>query len=570
MEVYKGLAISDGIGLGQVFVVPEIPIRHIPQRQIEPADMKKEWQRLEDALKTVHSRIKSKLKGAKSSQEEILQTYIVMLEDVEFIKQVKTMFSSTKMNVEFVLNEKVTEMANMLRAANDDYLSERAADISDIFGQVIDEILGYEPFDFQQVPEDVIVVAESISAADAVILLRRNMKALVVTEGGISSHLAILSRNAQVPAVFGILGVTQKFSTGNTAIVNGTEGIVVVAPDEMSLKEFKLLEKAETERKAKLDKMRKKPAISVDGVEFGIYANIGLPEEAKKALDEGADGIGLFRTEFLFMGAVQSAKNAGSSSIHSVTEEAQFVAYRQVLEIMGKKPVTIRTLDTGGDKLIKEAGIPMPVEQNPLLGSRAIRLTLAHKNLFKRQLRALFRASVYGNLRIMLPLITHLSQVQEALQLIKEVKYELSAEKISFKKDVPIGIMVETAAAGIVADLFAKQVDFFSVGTNDLTQYTLGIDRENTAVASLYDEHNIAVLRLIKHTVESAKTQGIPLTVCGEMAGNPEDALLLAGMGVRSFSMSVARFPSVKAALASHTIEELEEKAALSLNSNLL
>lgn len=570
MEVYKGLAISDGIGLGQVFVVPETPIRHIPQRQIEPADMKKEWQRLEDALKTVHSRIKSKLKGAKSSQEEILQTYIVMLEDVEFIKQVKTMFSSTKMNVEFVLNEKVTEMANMLRAANDDYLSERAADISDIFGQVIDEILGYEPFDFQQVPEDVIVVAESISAADAVILLRRNMKALVVTEGGISSHLAILSRNAQVPAVFGIPGVTQKFSTGNTAIVNGTEGIVVVAPDEMSLKEFKLLEKAETERKAKLDKMRKKPAISVDGVEFGIYANIGLPEEAKKALDEGADGIGLFRTEFLFMGAVQSAKNAGSSSIHSVTEEAQFVAYRQVLEIMGKKPVTIRTLDTGGDKLIKEAGIPMPVEQNPLLGSRAIRLTLAHKNLFKRQLRALFRASVYGNLRIMLPLITHLSQVQEALQLIKEVKYELSAEKISFKKDVPIGIMVETAAAGIVADLFAKQVDFFSVGTNDLTQYTLGIDRENTAVASLYDEHNIAVLRLIKHTVESAKTQGIPLTVCGEMAGNPEDALLLAGMGVRSFSMSVARFPSVKAALASHTIEELEEKAALSLNSNLL
>ena len=570
MEVYKGLAISDGIGLGQVFVVPETPIRHIPQRQIEPADMKKEWQRLEDALKTVHSRIKSKLKGAKSSQEEILQTYIVMLEDVEFIKQVKTMFSSTKMNVEFVLNEKVTEMANMLRAANDDYLSERAADISDIFGQVIDEILGYEPFDFQQVPEDVIVVAESISAADAVILLRRNMKALVVTEGGISSHLAILSRNAQVPAVFGIPGVTQKFSTGNTAIVNGTEGIVVVAPDEMSLKEFKLLEKAETERKVKLDKMRKKPAISVDGVEFGIYANIGLPEEAKKALDEGADGIGLFRTEFLFMGAVQSAKNAGSSSIHSVTEEAQFVAYRQVLEIMGKKPVTIRTLDTGGDKLIKEAGIPMPVEQNPLLGSRAIRLTLAHKNLFKRQLRALFRASVYGNLRIMLPLITHLSQVQEALQLIKEVKYELSAEKISFKKDVPIGIMVETAAAGIVADLFAKQVDFFSVGTNDLTQYTLGIDRENTAVASLYDEHNIAVLRLIKHTVESAKTQGIPLTVCGEMAGNPEDALLLAGMGVRSFSMSVARFPSVKAALASHTIEELEEKAALSLNSNLL
>ena len=236
MEVYKGLAISDGIGLGQVFVVPETPIRHIPQRQIEPADMKKEWQRLEDALKTVHSRIKSKLKGAKSSQEEILQTYIVMLEDVEFIKQVKTMFSSTKMNVEFVLNEKVTEMANMLRAANDDYLSERAADISDIFGQVIDEILGYEPFDFQQVPEDVIVVAESISAADAVILLRRNMKALVVTEGGISSHLAILSRNAQVPAVFGIPGVTQKFSTGNTAIVNGTEGIVVVAPDEMSLK----------------------------------------------------------------------------------------------------------------------------------------------------------------------------------------------------------------------------------------------------------------------------------------------------------------------------------------------
>ena len=570
METYKGLSASEGIGIGEVFLVPPPAPRLIPQYKIQEADVEAEWQRLEAAVEKVQQRLKEQSATADSQYAAILETYMVMLMDVEFLSQVKSLLIKSLQNIEIVLQKKASEMAEILRGAGDAYLAERAQDITDVFNQVVDELLGYKPFDYDLVPENTVVVANSVSPADAVSLFKKQLRGLVACEGGVSSHLAILARNHRLPAVLGIKSITDKLESGQQVIVDGTEGFVIVQPDEKTLKKYHKSEVAKQKEEKILSKLKNKLASTKDGVAFTLLANIGSPEEAQRALDEGAEGIGLFRTEFLFMGAVQDARKTGSSGMQSVSEAAQLEAYQQVLETMGNRPVVIRTLDAGGDKLIKEAGFDSEPEQNPLLGRRAIRLTLANKPLFKRQLRALYRAGVYGNLRIMIPMVTHLSQIKETLEIIREAKEELKQEGLAFNPDVPVGIMVETAAAAVSADIFARYSDFFSIGTNDLTQYVLGIDRENPSVAELYDDKNVAVLRLIKNIVGSADKAGISVSVCGEMAGTPDSALLLAGMGVRTLSMSPVRIGAVKKALASHSITELEEMALVALAGEAL
>ena len=570
METYKGLSASEGIGIGEVFLVPPPAPRLIPQYKIQEADVEAEWQRLEAAVEKVQQRLKEQSATADSQYTAILETYMVMLMDVEFLSQVKSLLIKSLQNIEIVLQKKASEMAEILRGAGDAYLAERAQDITDVFNQVVDELLGYKPFDYDLVPENTVVVANSVSPADAVSLFKKQLRGLVACEGGVSSHLAILARNHRLPAVLGIKSITDKLESGQQVIVDGTEGLVIVQPDEKTLKKYHKSEVAKQKEEKILSKLKNKLASTKDGVAFTLLANIGSPEEAQRALDEGAEGIGLFRTEFLFMGAVQDARKTGSSGMQSVSEAAQLEAYQQVLETMGNRPVVIRTLDAGGDKLIKEAGFDSEPEQNPLLGRRAIRLTLANKPLFKRQLRALYRAGVYGNLRIMIPMVTHLSQIKETLEIIREAKEELKQEGLAFNPDVPVGIMVETAAAAVSADIFARYSDFFSIGTNDLTQYVLGIDRENPSVAELYDDKNVAVLRLIKNIVGSADKAGISVSVCGEMAGTPDSALLLAGMGVRTLSMSPVRIGAVKKALASHSITELEEMAQVALAGEAL
>ena len=570
METYKGLSASEGIGIGEVFLVPPPAPRLIPQYKIQEADVDAEWQRLEAAVEKVQQRLKEQSATADSQYAAILETYMVMLMDVEFLSQVKSLLIKSLQNIEIVLQKKASEMAEILRGAGDAYLAERAQDITDVFNQVVDELLGYKPFDYDLVPENTVVVANSVSPADAVSLFKKQLRGLVACEGGVSSHLAILARNHRLPAVLGIKSITDKLESGQQVIVDGTEGFVIVQPDEKTLKKYHKSEVAKQKEEKILSKLKNKLASTKDGVAFTLLANIGSPEEAQRALDEGAEGIGLFRTEFLFMGAVQDARKTGSSGMQSVSEAAQLEAYQQVLETMGNRPVVIRTLDAGGDKLIKEAGFDSEPEQNPLLGRRAIRLTLANKPLFKRQLRALYRAGVYGNLRIMIPMVTHLSQIKETLEIIREAKKELKQEGLAFNPDVPVGIMVETAAAAVSADIFARYSDFFSIGTNDLTQYVLGIDRENPSVAELYDDKNVAVLRLIKNIVGSADKAGISVSVCGEMAGTPDSALLLAGMGVRTLSMSPVRIGAVKKALASHSITELEEMALVALAGEAL
>lgn len=561
MEVFLGIPAADGIGIGTAFVIPDPVKRAIPQHHIKIDQVTKGWTRYEAAVQSVTLEISehldslSKTDPKDKAQREVFETYILMLSDPVFTKEVKDFFEKELFNIEYTIQFKAEEYASKLRQAGNYYLSERAQDITDIFGRVLDEMLDIHPFDINQVPDGSVILANSLSSADTIILSKRKIAGLALTEGGVSSHVVILARNYGIPTVVGLENISKKVRNGETVIIDGKTAEVLVSPDKSTIDENKAKIREEYLRKQSLKRFLDKPAVTKDGTKFKLYANIGTPEEAEVAAAEGADGIGLFRTEFLYMSQSGASLNAAARSF---SEQNQFEAYKQVLQIMGDKPVTIRTLDAGGDKLINSVDIPILDEKNPLMGLRAVRLSLAYPNVLKTQLRALYRASVYGNLQIMFPLITSVNQVKECLEIVEEVKKELTYEQIEFKKDIPIGIMIETAAAALVTDCLTKVSDFFSLGTNDLTQYTLAIDRENPHVAELYNEFNLAVLRLIQMTVKASNEANIPLSVCGEMAGRQDSIMVLAGMGIRNLSMSPKLISATKELLSRFTIKELQ------------
>lgn len=561
MEVFLGIPAADGIGIGTAFVIPDPVKRAIPQHHIKIDQVTKGWTRYEAAVQSVTLEISehldslSKTDPKDKAQREVFETYILMLSDPVFTKEVKDFFEKELFNIEYTIQFKAEEYASKLRQAGNYYLSERAQDITDIFGRVLDEMLDIHPFDINQVPDGSVILANSLSSADTIILSKRKIAGLALTEGGVSSHVVILARNYGIPTVVGLENISKKVRNGETVIIDGKTAEVLVSPDKSTIDENKAKIREEYLRKQSLKRFLDKPAVTKDGTKFKLFANIGTPEEAEVAAAEGADGIGLFRTEFLYMSQSGASLNAAARSF---SEQNQFEAYKQVLQIMGDKPVTIRTLDAGGDKLINSVDIPILDEKNPLMGLRAVRLSLAYPNVLKTQLRALYRASVYGNLQIMFPLITSVNQVKECLEIVEEVKKELTYEQIEFKKDIPIGIMIETAAAALVTDCLTKVSDFFSLGTNDLTQYTLAIDRENPHVAELYNEFNLAVLRLIQMTVKASNEANIPLSVCGEMAGRQDSIMVLAGMGIRNLSMSPKLISATKELLSRFTIKELQ------------
>lgn len=561
MEVFLGIPAADGIGIGTAFVIPDPVKRAISQHHIKIDQVTNGWTRYEAAVQSVTLEISEHLDSLSKTdpkdkvQREVFETYILMLSDPVFTKEVKDFFEKELFNIEYTIQFKAEEYATKLRQAGNYYLSERAQDITDIFGRVLDEMLDIHPFDINQVPDGSVILANSLSSADTIILSKRKIAGLALTEGGVSSHVVILARNYGIPTVVGLENISKKVRNGETVIIDGKTAEVLVSPDKSTIDENKAKIREEYLRKQSLKSFLDKPAVTKDGTKFKLYANIGTPEEAEVAVAEGADGIGLFRTEFLYMSQSGASLNAAARSF---SEQNQFEAYKQVLQIMGDKPVTIRTLDAGGDKLINSVDIPILDEKNPLMGLRAVRLSLAYPNVLKTQLRALYRASVYGNLQIMFPLITSVNQVKECLELVEEVKKELTCEQIEFKKDIPIGIMIETAAAALVTDCLTKVSDFFSLGTNDLTQYTLAIDRENPHVAELYNEFNLAVLRLIHMTVKASNEANIPISVCGEMAGRQDSIMVLAGMGIRNLSMSPKLISATKELLSRFTIKELQ------------
>lgn len=569
MNIILGTSASSGISTGKAFVIPEQVERIIPQFPVSSSEIEKEWERFSKAKSKITDKILKQLEGLSPDskqdkiQKELLETYLLMLDDPVFLQEVRQNLEENPFNIEYILDVKTEEYADRLRNSGNEYLTERAQDICDIFGSVLNELLNIHVFNIEQVPDGAVIVARDLSPSDAIIFTKRKIAGLALAEGGTSSHVAILARNYGIPAVFALENITKEVLQGSKLIVDGTAGEVIVSPDIQTLSDYTAKIEKELEHKEKILKFKDIPAQTKDGTRFTLLANIGTPEEAKLALDQGADGIGLFRTEFLFMQETTTATLRN----HVMTEDEQFDAYRTVLETMKDKPVTIRTLDAGGDKIISSLELPTSQEKNPLMGLRAIRLTLNFPKLFKTQLRALYRASVYGNLKIMLPLITTTEQVVKTKELISEVQAELENEGIPFNKDVPVGIMVETAAAGITADCFAKISDFFSIGTNDLTQYTLGVDRENLLVSPLYNEFHLAVLRLIQHTIEAAESEKIPVSVCGEMAGKTDSVLILAGMGIRTLSMGINNIPYIKELLSSISIAELQSISSKSLNN---
>ena len=570
MEVFLGIPAADGTGIGTAFVIPDPVKRAIPQHHINIDQINRGWSRFEAAVQTVtlglseHLDSLSKTSERDRAQREVFETYILMLEDPVFKQEVREFYENQLFNIEYTVQFKAEEYAAKLRQAGNYYLSDRAQDITDVFGRVLDEMLDIHPFDINTVPDGSVILATSLSSADTIILSKRKIAGLALSEGGVSSHVVILARNYGIPTVVGLEEISKKVRNGETVIIDGKTAEILVSPDRETIEEYKGKIREEYQRKLSLRSFLNKPAETKDGTRFKLYANIGTPEEAEVALAEGADGIGLFRTEFLYMAQSGASLNAAARSF---SEQTQFEAYKSVLQIMGDKPVTIRTLDAGGDKLINSVDLPNIEEKNPLMGLRAVRLSLEYPNILKTQLRALFRASVYGNLEIMFPLITSVDQVKECLELVNVVKQELDAEKIPYQADTPVGIMIETAAAALISDCLSKVSDFFSLGTNDLTQYTLGIDRENQHVSGLYNEFSLAVLRLIEMTVRSAKENNVPLAVCGEMAGRQDSVMVLAGMGIRNLSMSPKLISSTKELLSRFTIAELEAISAKHLNN---
>ena len=570
MEVFLGIPAADGTGIGTAFVIPDPVKRAIPQHHISIDQMNRGWSRFEAAVQTVtlelseHLDSLSKTDERDKIQREVFETYILMLQDPVFNQEVHEFYEKELFNIEYTVQFKAEEYAQKLRQSGNDYLSERAQDITDVFGRVLDEMLDIHPFDINQVPDGSVILATSLSSSDTIILSKRKIAGLALCEGGVSSHVVILARNYGIPTVVGLEEISKKVRNGETVIIDGKDAEILISPDRTTIEEYKAKIRAEYQRKMDLRAFLKKPAVTKDGTEFKLFANIGTPEEAEIALAEGADGIGLFRTEFLYMAESGASLNAAARTF---SEQTQFEAYKKVLQIMGDKPVTIRTLDAGGDKLINSVDIPEINEKNPLMGLRAVRLSLEYPNVLKTQLRALYRASVFGNLRIMFPLICTVEQVKACNKLIKEVQSELDSENIPYVKDLPVGIMIETAAAALVSDCLAKTTNFFSLGTNDLTQYTLAVDRENPHVANLYNEFNLAVLRLIDMTIRNAQANGTPISVCGEMAGRQDSIMVLAGMGIRKLSMSPKLISSTKELLSRFTIQELEAISDKHLNN---
>ena len=570
MNLLFGISASNGIGIGKAFVVPESEKRVIPSKPIKKSEHENELKKFSVSLENVTAQVAVQLDSVKNDkvQSEIFETYYLMLQDPEFLGDVRRTFENSDFPIAYILNQKTEDYAEKLRSSGNDYLAERAQDICDIFGRVLDDLLDFHPFNIENIPDGAVIVAKTMNPSDTIILSKRKIAGLALTEGGVSSHVGILARNYGIPAVFALEDITREVKNGTEIIVDGDSGEVINGPDEATISEYEIkIEKAK-EHAEKLKKYRNLPAMSSDGERFHLYANIGTVEEAEIAMKEGADGIGLFRTEFLFM----SESNANMSQTHAAaaafSEESQFQAYKKVLETMQGKPVTIRTLDAGGDKLISSDEIRnTKQEKNPLMGLRAIRLSLANPQQLKTQFRALYRAGVYGNLNIMLPLITNVDQVKQALEIAKKAREELKSENVNFKADIPIGIMVETAAAAMVADCLAKVSAFFSIGTNDLTQYTIGVDRENADVAPLYNEFHLAVLRLIHHTITEAEKAKIPCAVCGEMASRQDSVVVLAGMGIRNLSMSPKLITQVKELLSNISVPEMKAISSKSLNS---
>ena len=551
----QGIAASDGIAIAKVYTLTE-PDLTVTKVTVE--DSEKEVSRLDDALaasiKDVELIKETALKNLGEEEAQVFDAHLMVLSDPELIGQVKDSITSNKVNAESALKE-VTDMFISIFAGMEDnpYMQERAADIRDVSKRVLAHLLGVKIPSPATIKDEVIIVAADLTPSDTAQLNRQYVKAFVTDIGGRTSHSAIMARSLEIPAIVGTKEVTSIAKDGDIIIVDGLSGDVFLNPSEEVIAEYRAKAEAFASQQAEWEKLKDSKTYTKDGHQVELAANIGTPKDLEGVVNNGAEGVGLYRTEFLYM-----------DSHEMPTEEDQFEAYKAVLEGMNGKPVVVRTMDIGGDKELPY--LPLPHEMNPFLGYRAIRISLNEPEMFRTQLRALLRASVYGKLRIMFPMIATLNDFRGAKALLEEEKAKLIAEGVAVSDDIQVGIMIEIPAAAVLAHQFAKEVDFFSIGTNDLIQYTMAADRMNERVSYLYQPYNPSILTLIKHVIDSAHKEGKWAGMCGEMAGDQTAVPLLVGLGLDEFSMSASSVLKTRSLISKLTLSEMQALAAKAIN----
>lgn len=528
-QIIKGIAASDGIGIAKAYLLIDPDLSFEKKTIDDPAT---EYERVEKAfsasiadLATIKQNAKSRL----SDEElEVFDAHIAILSDPEMKNQIKDEIESQHVSAEEAMTDVTTNFANVLAAMTDNkYMQERAADVKDVAKRALSHLLGKQLPDIASISEPVVIIAKEITPSDTSQMDAKFVKGLATDLGGRTSHAAIMARTLRIPAVVGAEDVTSTIKNGDMVIVDGLHGDIIVDPSQAQIDEYQAKADSFEKERAEWAKLVDAPSVSKDGQHFEIAANIGTPDDVADALKQGADGVGLFRSEFLYM-----------SSDHLPTEDEQFAAYKKAVVGMQGKPVVVRTLDIGGDKPLNY--LPLPEEMNPFLGYRAIRICLHRPDIFKTQLRALIRASEFGPVEIMFPMIATLAELHQAKAIYQECKDELQKDHPGLGDNVKIGMMIEVPLAALYADQLAKEVDFFSIGTNDLIQYCFAADRGNDAVSYLYQPLNPAFLRLIKHVIDAAHANNTKAAMCGEMAGDQLAMPLLLGLGLDEYSMSAS------------------------------
>jgi phosphotransferase system enzyme I (PtsI) len=549
----KGIAGSAGYGVGKVVIISDAKPEY-ENRTITDTDA--EIKRYDDAVAAFTEKTHAMAEAMKESvgehNAEILEGHILLLTDPGMDEITKgAIMSGTCAEAAF---ESTCDMfAGMFQMADDELTRQRATDIGDIKVRMLKILTGTPDMNISEVPAGTILVAEDLTPSMTAGIVKENVAGIITAVGGKTSHSAILARALEIPAVLSVDGIVDMVSDGMTVVVDGCDGICILDPSQEEVDEYQAKREKYLSDKALLEVYRGKDTVTADGVKVHLYGNIGNPEDAKQVAACDGEGVGLFRTEFLFMGASELP-----------SEEEQFQAYKAAAETMEGREVIIRTLDVGGDKDIPYLGLEK--EDNPFLGFRAVRYCLQNKDSYRVQLRALLRASAFGDIKIMVPLVTCVDEIRSVKALVKELMVELDAENIVYNKDIQVGAMIETPAASIIADLLAKEADFFSIGTNDLTQYTMAVDRGNAKVAYLYSSYNPAVLRSMKNIIEAANAAGIMVGMCGEAAADPLLIPLLISFGLGEFSVSATSVLATRGTIAKWSKAEADELAAKALS----
>ncbi|MCH4008853.1 phosphoenolpyruvate--protein phosphotransferase [Companilactobacillus sp.] len=553
VQTIKGIAASDGIATAEAYLLVQ-PDLSFDKKSITDADA--EIKRLQDAIAKSDAELTKIRDIAKVSlgdeEAQVFDAHKMILADPEFTGAIEQQVKDQKVNAEQALSDVSNNFIQIFEGMTDNaYMQERAADVRDVTKRVMAHLLGVELPNPSLIDHEVIIVAHDLTPSDTAQLNKKYVKGFVTDIGGRTAHSAIMARSLELPAVVGTDTITKDAKDGDKIIVDGLNGAAILKPSDEDVKHYAKLASDFAAEKAEWEKLKGEATVTADGKHFDVAANIGTPDDLKGVIDNGAEGIGLYRTEFLYM-----------ASDELPTEDDQFEAYKTVLEGMKGKPVVVRTMDIGGDKHLPY--LPLPDEMNPFLGYRAIRISLDRQDIFRTQLRALLRASAFGNLRIMFPMIGTLNEFRDAKKVFEEEKAKLVADNVKVSDDIQLGMMMEVPAAAVLADQFAKEVDFFSIGTNDLIQYTMAADRGNDRVSYLYQPYNPSILRLVKHVIDSAHKEGKWAGMCGEAAGDNIMVPLLLGMGLDEYSMSatsVLRVRSLMKKLSTADLKELAERA---------